>query len=142
MFNKNEIYKIDYILLFTVIIIVLIGILTIYSAGFDPLENENSGLYKKQILWFIIGFTLMITITFINYRLLGDYSLYIYISMLVLLIITTIFGKPIRNASAWINFGSFSIQPSEFMKLCLVVLLAKYLEIRERDIQDFRELLS
>ncbi|MDY6935651.1 MAG: rod shape-determining protein RodA [Spirochaetota bacterium] len=140
MFKKNE-YQIDYILVFAVILIVFIGTLTIYSAGFDPIEKVNNGIYKKQLLWFIIGFSLMIAISFLNYQLLGDYSPYIYITVLIVLIFTTIFGEPIRNARAWLNFGFFSIQPSEFMKLSLVILLGKYIELRERDIRNLRELL-
>ncbi len=141
MFKKNEIYKIDYLLVFTVILLVLIGILMIYSAGFDPIDKINKGLYKKQLLWFVFGFILMIAVTFLNYNLIGHYSLQIYGFLLFLLLVTTLFGRPIRNTRAWLNFGLFSIQPSEFVKLGLVFLLGKYLELRERDVRNFRELL-
>ncbi len=141
MLKKSEIYKIDYLLVFTVIFLAFIGILMIYSAGFDPIENSNKDLYKKQILWFIFGFVLMIAITFVNYSLFGHYSIQIYGVLLFLLLLTTLFGRPIRNTRAWLDFGIFSIQPSEFVKLGLLFILGKYLEIRERDIKNFRELL-
>lgn len=141
MLKKNEIYKIDYPLIIAVIVVIFMGILMIYSGGFDPIDKVNSGLYKKQILWFTIGFVFMITLTFVNYKFLGDYSLYIYFFFLFVLIITAIFGKPIRNTKAWLTFGYFSIQPSEFMKLSVVIILAKYIEIRERDMKNLRELL-
>ncbi|HON77287.1 MAG TPA: rod shape-determining protein RodA [Spirochaetota bacterium] len=140
MFGKNTIYKIDFLLVAAVILVVFLGILTIYSAGFDPIDKVNSGLYKKQLVWFIIGFMLMLVFTFVNYKYLGDYSLYIYGFFLLVLIITTVFGSPIRNTRAWISFGFFSIQPSEFMKLSLVLILGKYIEFRERDIRNLREL--
>ena len=139
--GKEGTYKIDYLLVGVVSLVVLLGILMIYSAGFDPIDKVNSGMYKKQLLWFIFGFILMMMVTFVNYQHLGDYSLYIYGILLVLLLITTIFGTPIRNTRAWLSFGFFSIQPSEFMKLGLVIVLGKYLELRERDIKNFRELL-
>jgi rod shape determining protein RodA len=141
MMGRNEIYKIDFVLVASVILVVFLGILTIYSAGFDPIDKVNSGLYKKQLIWFIAGFILMIVATFINYKFLGDYSLYVYGFLLFMLIVTAIFGTPIRNTRAWLNFGLFSIQPSEFMKLGLVIVLSKYLEVRERDIKNLRELL-
>ena len=50
MRKKLEIYKIDYPLVFVVILVVFIGILMIYSAGFDPIDKVNSGLFKKQML--------------------------------------------------------------------------------------------
>jgi rod shape determining protein RodA len=141
LFSKEGLSKIDYALVLAVIAIVLIGILMIYSAGFDPIDKVNNGLYRKQILWFIFGFILMVGMIIINYQVLGDYSPQIYIALIVILLITTIFGTPVRNTRAWLNFGVFSIQPSEFMKLGLVVILAKYLEIRERDISQLRELV-
>ncbi len=141
MFGRDSIYKVDYLLIITVLLLASIGILMIYSSGFDPIDKINSGLYRRQILWFIFGVILMIMITFVNYQSLGDYSLYIYIVLVAVLLGTSIFGTPIRNTRAWITLGFFSIQPSEFMKLGLVIVLGKYLELRERDIKRFRELL-
>jgi rod shape determining protein RodA len=139
--SKEGISKIDFILVIVVIITVFIGILMIYSAGFDPIDKSNSGLYKKQILWFIFSFIIMIGVTLINYQALGEYSVHIFIFFTMILVITLIFGRPVRNTRAWLNFGLFTIQPSEFMKLALVIILAKYLEIRERDIKRLRELV-
>jgi len=141
MLRKGEIYKIDYLLVVTVILTAVIGILMVYSAGFDPVDKVNSGLYKKQVIWFLVGFAVMIALTFLNYKQLGDYSLYIYGFFILLLLLTFVVGKPIRNTRAWISFGAFSLQPSEFMKLGVIILLSKYLELRERDIRDFKELL-
>ena len=141
MLRKNEIYRIDYVLVSAVMAVIIIGILMIYSAGFDPIDRTNSGLYKRQIVWFIVGFILMLIMTFVRYKSLGDYCLYIYFFVLALVIVTTFFGTPIRNTRAWLTFGYFSIQPSEFMKLAVVIVLAKYLELRERDIHHLRELL-
>ncbi len=141
MLRKNEIYRIDYVLVSAVMAVIIIGILMIYSAGFDPIDRTNNGLYKRQIVWFILGFILMLIMTFVRYKSLGDYCLYIYFFALLLVVITTFFGTPIRNTRAWLTFGYFSIQPSEFMKLAVVIVLAKYLELRERDIHHLRELL-
>ncbi len=141
MLKREGTYKIDFLLIGVIALLAVIGCLMIYSAGFDPVEKINNGLYKKQILWFIFGFILMIGATFINYQQLGDYGLHIYGILLVVLLFTTLFGTPIRNTRAWLNLGLFSIQPSEFMKLSLVIVLGKYLELRERDIKNFRELL-
>ncbi len=141
LFSKDGLSKIDYTLVIAVVLTVIIGILMIYSAGFDPIDKVNNGLYRKQLLWFIFGLIFMIGLTIVNYQALGEFSLHIYVVLIILLIITTIFGTPVRNTRAWLNFGVFSIQPSEFMKLALVIILAKYLEIRERDITKLRELI-
>jgi rod shape determining protein RodA len=141
MMKKNEIYQFDFFLILVVTCVVMLGILTIYSAGFDPIDKINNGMYKRQLLWFILGFIFMIGTTFISYTLLGEYSIFIYGGFLFILIVTTVFATPVRGISAWINFGFFSIQPSEFMKLATIIILAKYIEIRDREIKHFRELL-
>lgn len=137
---RSSFQEYDIKLLISIIALILIGIITIYATGFDPIEKVNSGLYKKQLLWFIIGIICMFAISRVHYRILGDYSLYIYLGVLFFLIITTIFGAKIRNTRAWINFGYFAIQPSEFMKLATILLLSKYLELRQFDIKRLREL--
>ncbi|MFW6366425.1 MAG: rod shape-determining protein RodA [Spirochaetota bacterium] len=141
MANKSALNNYDFLLILSVIIIAAIGIVTVYSAGYDPITDLNNNIYRRQMLWFIIGFFTMLAMTFVDYKILGDYSLHIYGVLLLILVLTTYFGTPIRNTRAWISFGSFSIQPSEFMKLGLILVLAKYIEIRERDIKHFRELL-
>lgn len=141
MIRKNSSFNFDFKLIVAVILVVSIGILTIYSSGFDTIDNLNSGLYRRQIMWFIIGFVFMMAFSVIDYRILGAFCFQIYGVMLLILIITTFFATPIRNTRAWISFGFFSFQPSEFMKLSLVMVLAKFLELRERDIKYFRELL-
>jgi len=141
MFNRDFFNKMDIVLIGAVFIAIIFGILMIYSAGFDPASVVNKGLYKRQIIWFIIGCVFMVVLSIINYRVLGDYALYIYGFFIFILLITTAFSRPIRGSSSWLSFGFFSVQPSEFMKLANVIVLAKYLELRERDIKNFRELL-
>lgn len=140
MAQKEGLFKLDFGLIIAVVLLSVIGILMIYSAGFDSIEKVNSGLYKRQIIWFIVGFIVMIGITFLNYQSFGDYSIHIFVFFLVLLILTSLFASPVRNIRAWLNFGLFSIQPSEFMKLSVVIIIGKFLEVRERDIRGFHEL--
>jgi rod shape determining protein RodA len=142
MNSKDYLSKIDFVLLGAVLLAVIFGILMVYSAGFDSTADINKGLYKRQIIWAIIGFLFVGLISNVNYRIFGRYALHIYGFFLFILLITTIFGRPIRGSSVrWLSFGFFSIQPSEFMKLSVVLLLAKYFELKERDLKDFKELL-
>lgn len=138
--KNSSISKFDIKLLIAVIIVVSFGILTIYSAGFDPIDKLNTGMYKRQIMWFVIGFIMMIGVSIVDYKFIGEFAPYIYAINLFILILTTFFAPVIRGSRAWIDFGLFSIQPSEFMKLSTVILLAKYIEFRERDLHNFREL--
>nr|HPK45826.1 hypothetical protein [Spirochaetota bacterium] len=59
---RSSFQEYDIKLLISIIALILIGIITIYATGFDPIEKVNSGLYKKQLLWFIIGIICMFAI--------------------------------------------------------------------------------
>jgi rod shape determining protein RodA len=142
MYSKDFFNKIDFVLIGAALLAIIFGILMIYSAGFDSTEAINRGLYKRQIIWAIIGLILTGLLSAINYKVFGHYALHIYGFFIFILLVTTIFGRPIRGSSVrWLTFGFFSIQPSEFMKLGLVILLAKYFELKERDLKNFKELL-
>ncbi len=133
--------KFDFLLFGAVVLIVITGCFMIYSGGFDPIDRINSGLFKRQILWLVVGSVIMTGASLLNYQRLAENAHYIYGFLLVILLLTTLFGSTIRNSRAWINLYFFSIQPSEFMKLGTVIMLAKILELKERDIHHFRELL-
>ena len=136
-------YKFDYILLVSFIILTAFGILTIYSAG-----AGSSGIraiekqYIKQIYWAITGIVIFILLLFINYQKFGEYAFVIYASSILLLIITLIFGKRIRGAKSWLTIiGGFGFQPSEFVKIALIISLARFLDRIGEEIKKFKYVL-
>ncbi len=84
---------------------------------------------KKQALWLFLSFGAMLLIVFFgDWRFLKDNkfaSFYIFIFSATLLL-GALLSTPVRGVRGWINFGLFSIQPAEFIKLALIVVLAKY----------------
>jgi rod shape determining protein RodA len=114
--------KIDWILVVSLCGLVTIGSLSIYSASY----NWTPPLWKKQIIWIILGLLGLIAASFIDPHTLKRNSLFIYISSLLLLIVV-LFMPPIRNVSSWFTIGGISIQPSELAKLALIIMLASYL---------------
>lgn len=90
-----------------------------------------STLYKtffnKQIIWIIIGLLLFIISHFINYNKLFKYSFYLYISGIILLVLTLLFGSCINGSKAWLDLKFFSIETSEYMKLVYTLYLANLL---------------
>ena len=141
MLNKNDIFRLDLPLIGAVFLSVLIGILAIYSTGFSSIDKVNNGLYQKQLIVFVIGVAIMAGISLVSYQRLGEFCLFIYGGVLLLVIFTAIFASSVRGARAWLHLGPLQLQSSEFMKLATVILLAKYLELREREMHYFRELL-
>ena len=123
----RNILKIDYLLLLPVLTLIVFGILFIYSSGITSEGVQVSNEYKRQIIWASVGLVAAIVLSIINYRRFYNISVYIYILSLLPLIYTLLFGHVIYNASRWIRIGSFSLQMSEFVKISVIILLARFL---------------
>ncbi|KKW33042.1 MAG: Rod shape-determining protein RodA [Candidatus Uhrbacteria bacterium GW2011_GWA2_53_10] len=133
--------KTDWLLLFATVVLVLFGLSAIYSVALSHSDTELLNV-KKQLLAGVIGFTLFVFLTLVNYRLLRSYSLVLYLLGLMCLLAVLWFGNTIRGTTGWFDFGFLSFQPVEYMKLALPVALAAYLSERARRHFGWRELLE
>ena len=110
-----------------ILIFMIISILSIYSSQ-NLLSSNYNSLYIKQILWYSIG----ILITFIIYKLNNEkickYSFILYIIFNIILLLVLFFGTESNGAKCWFNIpGVGSFQPSEFMKIILILVLSNFL---------------
>lgn len=121
-------YKFDYILIFCISVLSTFGILFIYSSGINSEGINVSNEYQKQIIWFAIGFVLMIAFTLYDYRKFKRYAPYLFIASILLLVYTMFFGKNVNGAHSWIGIKQLGIQPSEPIKILYIIFLAWYLE--------------
>lgn len=133
--------SINYKLFIYVLVISIFGLLMIYSASNVVAEKEyNDSLYylKRQTLFFIIGFILMILMTKINLNKIYKYAFYVFIFCFVLLIIVLIpgIGKVSGGARSWIMIGSYQFQPSEFMKIGIFFILSKIITSEARKVSE------
>ena len=129
-------------LFISVILFSLFGLLMIYSSSYiwaDYKFGDGLRYVKLQGLFLLVGTFLMLIISRIDYRLYYKYSFPIFLFCLILLILVLIPGiGKIRNGSrSWFGIGSLGIQPSEFMKLSLIILVSKYLSNSNKDIKSF-----
>ena len=115
----------DWTLLGVALAIASIGILNLYSAT-AKMEMSGTPLYLKQIFWLLIGLTVMVTIAFIEYRFYSDFAYIIYVIAFFLLLVVMGYGMITSGAQRWIRIGSLSFQPSEFVKITLIMALAKF----------------
>ena len=117
-------YKVDRSIVLCIILFAIISVITIGSA--QHLLNESSGLVIKQIIWYIVGFVLVLSVMFIGNNLLYKNTWFLYIFGVLLLMLVLIFGKEINNAKCWFQIkGIGTVQPSEFMKIILIITLGK-----------------
>jgi len=122
----SNLKRIDWLLFFNVLFLVLIGLAAIYSTTLN-IEEATVFKFTRQLLFFLIGLFFLFFFAFFDFRHLANYYKLIYFLSLILLITVLIFGRTIRGTTAWLGFGNFLFQPVEFVKIGLIIFLSKYL---------------
>lgn len=126
---RNQLRSVDWTIVIAMSILMVLGILFIYSSGTTSGGGLVSNEYAKQILWVITGLALLIAATLVDLKRLSDYIPLFYFGFLAVLVYTRLFGKVVNGARSWLGlFGDYGIQPSEFMKIAAALFLARYLE--------------
>ncbi len=143
--TKNK--KIDYPLLIIFTMLVIIGEFMVYSASnVVALYKYNDAFYflKRELLFCIIGIILMYIIMKIDINKIIKHTTIIFIISCLLLILVLIPGIGVvrGGARSWIGFGSFSFQPAEFVKLTIILLLAKYLGNNDSDLTKLKNFIG
>jgi rod shape determining protein RodA len=114
----------DWVLLVFVLLICGLGVLEIYSTTYG---TKFAGAHVKQIYWILGGLGVMFLVSLLNYHILLENSLWFYGAAVVSLLAVTFFGKKYLGARRWIQLpGGQHFQPSEWVKLVLIIALARY----------------
>ncbi len=122
--------KFDFPLFLIALLLSIIGIVVIYSATYN---TELSGLYLRQIAFLLVGIGVMFFLWRIPLRIHDGFAYVYYIAIIVLLSLTFLEGGRVHR---WIRLGPVTVQPSEFSKLVMVFVLARWLRDRIREINS------
>ena len=120
-------YYHDYSLLLTVIILVVLGLIMIYSASSfsAQLEYKDSAYYiKRQAFFAALGFIAMFFVSRFDYHFVLKFSNYIYAASVIMLILVYIIGSERNGKKRWLKFGPINIQPAEIAKLALILCMS------------------
>lgn len=130
----------DFILIGIIFLLSCFGIATIYGIELAG-STFNFTLFKKQIVFFIIGIVLMICISFLNYKSLRSYSWHFYFLAIILLLAVLFFGQSIRGTRGWFQIFGFGIQPVEFAKFAIIIWLATFFSKEARNIDLLKNVI-
>jgi rod shape determining protein RodA len=125
VFERRLYYHIDWALLAAILGLCAIGVAMIYSTTFDPTRGM-SRLYITQLYAIVLGLGAMVFMLTLDYRTFTDKSHLIYIAMLAVLLYVIFFGTVQMGARRWIPLKVFNLQPSEFAKIGVALVLAKF----------------
>ena len=126
---ERTLSRLDVNLLTVALIIAAIGCMLVFSATHS---GPDAPLFKRQVIWTCIGIALMIVFIAVDYHALMEISPVLYGIGLTLLVYVLLWGRLTRNVRSWIHIGSFQFQPSEFMKIFIALLIAKYFDSNDR----------
>ena len=140
--HLNERYqRVDWTLMVAVVLLMLIGGAFIYSATLaDPVMRDASffkQLHVKQVIWYSLGMAAAVGVCFLPYHAFARWSVVAYWGAIILLVLVMVPGIGVSRLGArrWIDFGPFSLQPSEFAKLAYIMLMANFLS---RPVEELR----
>lgn len=121
-------HNFDWWLFVFIFILIVFGILIIYSIG---ISSETAGLIRfyKQIIFAVIGLIILFVISSIDYRFFNNYA-YVLYGLGIFLLIAVLFSSPIRGTAGWFNIGFLTFQPVEIAKIFLVFFLARFFSLQ------------
>lgn len=126
MFDRRFVQYFDWGLLGLAVVLGSFGLITLYSVVNAGALAPQKILYLKQMIWFGAGLVLMVISFLFNYKLLDRYAYAVYIFCVLLLIAVLFFGKYVGGSKRWLVLGPISIQPSEIVKVAVIIALASY----------------
>ncbi|MBF0362628.1 MAG: rod shape-determining protein RodA [Oligoflexia bacterium] len=126
--------KYDFSFFILMFLIFIIGILNLYSATHAVSDKSVIGLYKNQLVWFTLSMIIGVIISFIRPKTLYRYSYLMYVINLILVTLVLIVGVKVLGARRWLDFGPVRIQPSEMMKISLVLMLSRWYSSKEPEV--------
>ncbi len=134
---KSRFLNIDWLLVVFLLPVLLAGLITMKSF------TEATPYFSHQLIWIGISFTVFFALSCIDFRFLKRTEILVALFGIFsfLLLLLFIFGHVSNGAQSWFSFGGFSFQPSDMMKLVVILMLAKYFSRRHVEIDNFKHIL-
>lgn len=119
--------SVDYVLVLAVVMLLLLGLVMVYSASQFATPGDPGYWFRHQIVWAMLGGIALLVTSRVEYRLWRRVALPGMVLALVLLVAVLVAGHTIYGAQRWLHVGFFSFQPSELTKLALALYVADWL---------------
>lgn len=134
--------SIDYSLLVIIFMLLTFGLVMVFSASSANAHyayGDATYFFKRQLIWAVTGVVIMLIVSKFHYKNLERYANLIYLVTIVMLLFVFIIGKEINGAKRWLGIGSLTFQPSEFVKISLVMFLAKNISEHPQRINQLKD---
>ncbi len=131
--------KIDFYIVIPVLLLLLLGLIAIYSSTFNnPLAQNN---FEKQLYFALSSIFIFLIIHFIPTNTFKIISIPSYAAGIILLLLVLVIGKKVSGAKSWLGLGVFGFQPSEFAKIATILMLSNFLSRNNNNIDSIKDIL-
>lgn len=133
---KFNLPKIDWLLFCFILPVLGAGLITMKSF------TEETPYFSHQLIWILLSFIVMFIFSYFDFRFLKRTDVLVSIFLIFSFLLTLLFiaGHTAKGAQSWFSFGGFSFQPSDMMKLVVILMLAKYFSRRHVEISNFKHI--
>lgn len=139
--EKGIFKKVDWVMVFIFLFLVIFGWFNIYSAVYNEDHSsifDLSQRYGKQLIWIGAALLMAMIILMLDPRLFSQFSYLVYAVCIVVLIAVVFLGKEVSGSRSWFQIGGFAIQPAEFAKVGTALAVSKYLSGQDISLNKFR----
>src|SRR4051812_21829494 len=143
MFERRLYFHIDWLLFAAILVLAGIGIAMVYSTTYvaTPTGGHAAPQVFTQGYALILGLIALVVCLAVDYRVLAENSLFIYGALLVMLVFVLLKGQTQMGGQRWIPIGPFHLQPSEFGRICVALMLAMYFGENRRGAKNTTDLV-
>jgi len=131
----------NFLIALTVFLLCVAGLMALYSASLHVDAPFFKNVIGKQLLWMILGIIIMFAVFLLQKKILFDGAFIFYWIGIALVVLPYFFGSSTAGTNRWFVLGPFHFQPSEFMKILVIITVARYLSGSDLIISDFKSLI-
>ena len=135
--DRRLLFSFDWLWFLALLLLSAIGVAAIWSTTYD---TDLQVYLNRQIIYLCCALFVFIVLLFFDYHLFSDFIAIPYLAGMSVLVLVLVIGRSIHANKSWIDMGIFSFQPSELMKIIVVIALAKYYAELDREYLEFKEL--
>jgi len=134
----SSLSNLNRLIIVIVALLCFIGLLSVYSASLNMAGSFFQKVFGRQLIWLVVGCPIAAAIYFLQKKLIYDSAYILYGIGLVFLLIPYFLGSSVAGTARWIPIGSMGIQPSEFMKVLVMLAIARFLASTSYSNLDFK----
>ncbi|MEA3322769.1 MAG: rod shape-determining protein RodA [Patescibacteria group bacterium] len=136
----RKFFAFDFILFFTVLLLVGFGVVALWSIFFYS-DSFANVIFIRHLSYAAIGIAVFISVGLVDYGFLRSYSTFLYFFSVGILLITLFFGTTLRGTSGWIDLGFASFQPVEIVKVFMIIFLAHFISKKRGELGEMTTII-